>query len=827
MRVSLREEKLYLYGNAYVKYQDIELKAAYIELDLQNEEVFAKGIADSTGVSVGKPNFTQGNQSFESDSLRYNFSSENGIIFHIISKQGEGYLHSEKTKRHADEHIHLQDGKYTTCDAEHPHFYLALRKGIVVPEDKIVTGLAYMVVADVPIKFVGIPFGFFPNTTTRTSGIIIPTYGEEQKRGLFLRDFGWYQVLGEYADLSLKGDYYTNSSWASKNRLSYKWRYHFSGSLEFDYAADRDKNIDNYENKNNYKVIWSHRQDAKANPTQNFSANVNFSTSNYDRNYSYNTSDYLNNKTSSSISFTKRWPNTPFNLSLSANATQDKQTEKTNLSLPTGSFNMSSIYPLRSKSGTGQYKWYENISLNYSSSFKNELNTYNEVLFDPATRDSIKSGFSHSVPLGVNFKIGKVLTIGPSLNYEGRIYTRRIEYNNREIFEPETDINNNGVAIFDPLNGEYVYESDTLHGLWYEQAINPNISVSFTPKLYGMLISSKEDSYIEAIRHVMSPTAGFSFTPDMRGINNLDYYDTIYSVKNGELTPVKEYNYYEEELYSPPSSSSKNGSLRLALNNNLEMKVRPKNDTTGESKKVVLLDNLNFATTWSPFKDSLRWSPVTLSTGTKLFNNKLTIQVNGSFDPYSCDSLGKQYNQFYFKETNRPLRFKSLSVSSGFTLRSQQGDSKEGKGGKTEQEEISEEDIDQRNEYMEDDLDYVPGDVRGTYADFDIPWSLTVRHSFTLTKTGNVLKTIHTADLSGDFSLTPKWKIGGQTNFDIENKKVQHTSINIYRDLHCWEMRFSVSPFGERRYYSFTIQAKGSLLRDLKYEKKPNWYDNY
>ncbi len=816
MRVSMAEEKLYLFGDAYVKYQDIELKAYYIELDLDDEEVFAKGTVDTAGKAIGRPVFTQGAQNFESDSLRYNFSSENGIIYHIVSKQGEGYLHSEKTKRLSNEHIHLQDGKYTTCDAEHPHFYLALKKGIVIPEDKIVTGLAYMVIADVPIKFVGVPFGFFPNTVNRTSGILMPTYGEEQTRGFYLRDFGWYQVLGDYADLRMQGDYYTKGSWASKNMLSYKWRYHFSGSFGFNYAVSQDDDNEDIPRSTDYSLVWTHRQDPKANPTQNFSANVNFKSGNYDRNYSYNSEQYLTTKTTSSVSYTKRWPNSPFNLSLSANATQDKKTEKTLLNLPTGSFNMSSIYPFRRKSGTGQYKWYENISLTYSSSFRNELNTYNDVLFERATRDSIKSGFEHSVPLGVNFKVGKILTIGPSVNYQGRIYTRRIEYNNLARYDLETN--------------KYILRSDTLHGLWYEHAINPGISVSCTPKLYGMLVSTKEDSYVEAIRHVMSPSASFSFTPDMSMINNLDYYDTIYTIENGAETEFyKAYNYYDQELYSPPGINGRSGSIRLALNNNLEMKVRSKSDTTGKSKKVVLLDNLNFNTSYSPFADSLRWSDVSMTTGTRLFKNKLDIRMNGSFSPYSCDSLGIKYNRFYVNETGHLLRLKTLSVSMSFSLSSSQGGREESKGSGTKKTGATEpeEDITSENTYIEDDMDYVPGSVEGTYADFDIPWSLSVQHSWSLNKVGNKTNTTHTVSLSGDFSLTPKWKIGGRTNYDIANNELSYTQLSIYRDLHCWEMRFSVIPFGERRSYSFTIQAKGSLLRDLKYEKKPNWYDNF
>jgi lipopolysaccharide assembly outer membrane protein LptD (OstA) len=812
MRVSLRENKLYLFGDAYIKYQDIELKAFYIELDMQNEEVYARGTVDSLGSPIGRPLFTQGAQSFESDSLRYNFKTENGIIFHIVSKQGEGYLHSEKTKRHADEHIHLQDGKYTTCDADHPHFYMALRKGIVIPEDKIVTGLAYMVIADVPIKFIGIPFGFFPNTTTSTSGILMPTYGEEQTRGFFLRDFGWYQVLGDYADLEMRGAVYSKGSWNSTNRLRYTWRYHFSGFFGFDYGLTYDKNDESVAKQKSYKLKWSHRQDQKANPTQNFSANVDFSAGGYDRQYSSNPTDYLNNKTSSSVSYTKQWPNTPFNLSVSANAEQNKQTEAVNLHLPTGSFNMSSIYPFRNKNGKGKLRWWENLSLGYNSSFKNELSTYNDVLFDPATRDSIRSGFSHSIPIGLkNLKIGKIITIGPSLSYEGRVYTRRIEYNNRATFVQEQN--------------KYVEESDTIHDFFYEHAINPSISIIATPKLYGMLVSKKEDSYVEAIRHVLSPSATFSYTPDMSSINNVDYYDTIYKVTNAQRIPIRAYNYYDKELFSPPSARSRSGSLSLALNNNLEMKVRPRNDTTGESKKVVLLDNFDLRATYNPFLESLRWSEVSLNTGTRLFNNKLSITVNAGFSPYSCDSVGNRYNRFYYNESGKPLRFKNISISSGFSLRSAQSNEKGEKESGAEVVPLEEEE--NEDVYIEDDMDYVPGDVNGTYANFDIPWSLNVRHDFSFSKNGNRKSTLNTAVISGDFSLTSKWKIGASANIDIENKKMQYTTLNIYRDLHCWEMRFGVSPFGDRRYYTFTIQAKGSLLRDLKYEKKPNSYDDY
>jgi len=818
MRVAVDEQKLYLYGDAQVNYQNMELKASYIELDLGREEIFAKGLPDTAGIITGNPIFKQGSQDFQSDSMRYNFKTKSGIIYHIVIQEGEGYLHSERTKRHPNEHIHLEDGKYTTCDAEHPHFYLALTKAIVIPEDKIITGPAYLVVLDIPIRFLAIPFGFFPNTTERASGILLPTYGEERVRGFYLRDFGWYQVLGDYADFRIQGDAYSKGSWAVRNTLSYKWRYHFSGSFAFNYAVTDNSDAEDYATKKDYAIRWSHRQDPKANPTQNFSASVNFTSTDYDRNYSYNSDAYLNTSTNSSISYTKRWPNTPFNLSLSANASQNKQTRTVDLSLPTGSFNMSSIYPFRSKSGGGKYKWYENISLTYSSSFKNELSTYDSLMFKQETWGDMDNGFQHSVPLAINFKIGKLITITPSMSYTGVFFTKHIKIDN--------------LVEYDSITGEYIEDITEIKGLKYEHAINPSLGISFTPKFYGMLISTKEDSYIEAIRHVLSPSAGFSFTPDMNKINNVHYYDSLYYInEENEQEFYDTYNWYEQELYSPPSSNGRSGSLRLALNNNLEMKVRPRNDTTGESKKIVLLDNLNFSTAYNPFKDSLRWSDVSMVTGTKLFNNKLNITVNGRFSPYALDSISGnkvgEINTFYISRNKwKILRFTSLTVNTSFTLRSKQGSDSD--AGETQEETTPEEDIAYDEYYMEDDLYINPINETGVYVDFDIPWSVSVNHSYTISKTTLGKPNVsHTARLSGDISLTQKWKIGGQMNYDLELKKMSYTTLSIFRDLHCWEMRFSVIPFGRATSYSFTIQAKGSLLRDLKYEKKTHWYDNY
>ena len=807
IRVSLTGEKLYLFGNAQVKYENIELQANFIEIDYAREEVFARGVLDTAGIVTGSPIFTQGKESFESDSLKYNFNSENGIIYHIITEQGEGYLHSGKTKRHADGHIHLRDGKYTTCDAEHPHFYLALKKGIVIPEDKIITGHAYMVIADVPLQIIGIPFGFFPNTTQRASGLLMPTYGSEETRGFYLKNFGWYQVLGDYADWRIMGDYYTKGSWALRNSVAYKLRYRFSGRLAFNLAVNRIEDDLDYSQSNDYSFTWSHTQDPKANPTQSFSANVNFSSSEYEKNHSYNTTSYLTNNKTSSISFSKRWPGTPFNLSLSANANQNSQTKITDLSLPSGSFNMSSIYPLRRKDGSGSYKWYENLSLSYSANFRNLINSPDSVLWTTSTWSfkNMENGLQHSVPLAVNFKIGQIVTITPSLSYKGIIYSKKIL---RE-------------AYYDEANDEVFEVVDTVHGFNYLQAINPSIGISINPKIYGMYVSSKEDSYIEAVRHVITPQVGASYTPDMKKIMP-NYYDSLKYDYHGKDTLYRVYSPWEDEMYGVPSAFGQSGSIRLALNNNLEMKVRPKNDTTGESKKVVLLDNLNISTSYNPFAETFKWSDVSLVTGTRIFNNNLDIRLNARFSPYALGYKGNKVDTFYYKTNKRLLRFTNMTISSGFSIKSKAGK----KEGEKEENEPLENDV-LADDYMQGEMDFVAQNSAQGYVDFTIPWSLRFDYSYSISKTSSRPSTQQTLRVRGDFSLTPKWKIGGSTGYDFEAKEITFTTLNIYRDLHCWEMRFTIVPFGPRSSYSFTIQAKGSLLRDLKYEKEPNWYDKF
>jgi hypothetical protein len=807
MIISITGQILYLYGNANVKYTDIELTSNYIMLDLSRKEVFAKGLTDTAGNVSGTPVFKQGSESFESDSMKYNFDTKKGIIYNIITKQGEGYFHSEKTKRLANEHIHAMKNKYTTCDAKHPHFYLALNKALVIPEDKIVSGSAYLVVQDVPLPLF-IPFGFFPNTTRRSSGILIPTYENDATRGVGLRQGGWYQVLNDYADLTVLVNYYSRGSWGLNSTLTYRWKYHFGGSFTFDYNLNKLNDEVGSMPLKDYAIRWNHSQDSKSSPNQSFSAGVNFSSRENDRRNSYSYQEYTQNTTNSSINYSRNWPKSGANLSLSASATQNKATNITNVNLPTGSFNIGTKYPFRKEGGSGKYKWYENISISYRSQFRNDVTTYDSLLFKNEVFSKMENGFKHEIPVAVNFKIGKMITLGPSFTYTGMAYSRHI---------------NKTVEYVNDTIHEYF---DTIPSLAYIHAINPSAGISFTPKIYGMFVSKRDDSYIKAVRHVMSPSASFSFTPDMREVNP-NYYDVFHFTNDtGALIYNEVYSEYNKEPYGVPSSYGKSGSLRLALNNNLEMKVMPKNDTTGKPKKVVLLDNLNFASGYNPFRETFKWDPVSFSTGTRIFKNKLDIRVNGSLDPYAIDSVGRRIDKYYNHKSGLLFRLTNISVSSGFTLQSEQGKKGKSDTADDETEQPKEENdarIDESNE-----MDFVPGTTSGGYVDFDIPWSLRVSYSWSYSKSGLEKSVSHTVNFSGDLNITKNWKIGFSSGYDIKEKDMIFTSLNFYRDLHCWEMSFGVVPFGERRSYSFNIHAKSSLLQDLKYDLKPNtWYDKF
>ncbi len=825
--LSLDSRIVELYGGAHITYEDIVLEADYIRYEMDRNLVIANGLPDSTGVIAGNPVFTDENNSFNSKLLKYNFKTQKGYIEEVITEQEGGYLHAEQTKKQANGHIHIKDGKYTTCDAEHPHFYIALTKAISMPGDKIVSGPAYIVLAGVPLPL-GIPFGFFPNSKTKTSGLLIPQYGDEQRRGFFLRDGGYYFAMNDYMDLRVTGDIYTNGTWGLRMGSNYRLNYKFSGNLRLQYFKNVTgfKSIEEtYSVSRDYSIGWSHSQDSRANPTSSFRASVNLSSSSYDKNHTRNINSVMTSTKQSSISYTKSWPGSPFNLSASLNHSQNNRTKAVNLTMPKIALNMTRITPFKRKSATGPQKWYENIQLSYTSLLENRITTVDSLLFTSSVWDDMKNGYKHTIPLSFNLKPFKKVpalqsfAITPSMNYNGMVYTRQTYKFISGYDETEDD----GLITFKPV------VTDTLiNKISYAQSFFPSISSGFAPRIYGMYQFSG-DGRLEAIRHVMTPSASFSYVPDMTAFQ-ADYYRAVYDEVNFDTVEV--YSIYEGQIYGTPTSRGASGSLNLSLRNNIEAKMRSKNDTVDELEKVKLLDNLSFSTSMNLFHtDTLtpRWRPVSLNGNTRLFKNKLNLSFRGVMDPFGFDSIRSRTAETYFSQTGKPIRLTNASITAGFSFKSQSGKKDEDqsdRSGMNQESRLNNPDM-AGSDPLAAGYDPAADDYYGDYVDFDIPWSVRVDYSFSYSKPKFDVKVIQTLRASGDFSLSPNWKIGFNTGYDLDRKQFTTTNLSIYRDLHCWEMRMSVVPFGTYKSYNFQINAKSSILSDLKYNKRKSWYDNF
>lgn len=816
-----------LFGNGRIVYEDITLEAAYIRYEIEDNLVEAIGMPDSSGTIVGNPVFTDENNTFESKELKYNFKTQKGYIKEVVSEQEGGYLHSEETKKQSNGHVHLKNGKYTTCDAAHPHFYIAITKGISMPGDKIVSGPAYIVLADVPLPL-GIPFGFFPNSRTKSSGILIPKYGEEARRGFYLNEGGYYFAMNDYMDLRVTGDIYTNGTWGVRVGSTYKVNYKFSGLVNLKYFKNITgyKNIEGYYDvSRDYAIGWSHGQDSRANPNSSFRASVNLSSSSYDKNHTRNINSVMRNTKQSSISYTKTFPNSPFNLSASVNQSQNSSTKLVSLTLPKFSLNMARINPFKRKGGTGPKRWYEDIQFSYSSILENRISTYDSLLFTSEVFDDMRNGYKHNIPLSLSIKPFRQtpalqsFAITPSMNYNGIFYSKQThkwasyEYD----YDESGEVSDSRTVINDTIIGKYSYA----------QSLLPSISSGFAPKIYGMY-QFKGDGRLDVIRHVMTPSASFSYVPDMSAFQG-DYYRDVYDPED-DSTILETYSIYEDQIYGTPTFNGASGSLSLALRNNVEAKMRSKVDTIDELEKVKLLDNFNFSTSYNIFhKDTLTpaWRPVSFNGNTRLLKNKLNLSFRGVLDPFGYNEVRARTSETYYSQTGNLVRLTNASVTAGYSLQSKSKNegSKAGQEALDRESQLNNPDMAGRdpNEYYDPNMD----DYYGDYVDFEIPWSLRVDYSFSYQKPKDISSVVQTLRASGDFSLSPNWKIGFNTGYDLDKKQFTTTNLSIYRDLHCWEMRISVVPFGTYKSYNFQISAKSGILSDLKFNKRNNWQDNF
>ena len=800
IKISVLDKEMILYKNGFLKYLSTELKADSITLDMTDNIAYAIGMTDSAGVVSGKPVFKDGSQEFESTDLKYNFKTEKGFIKNIITQQGEGYVQGKLTKKISDDVFCIKNGKYTTCDNhDHPHFFVALNKAKLIKDSKVISGFAYLNIAGVPLPL-AIPFGFFPITSKATSGILMPTYGEEKLRGFNLRDGGYYWNINDYVDATITGTIYTNGSWGLNLGSNYRLRYKFNGNFAYSMSKNHtsEKGTPDYTESSDWAVRWTHSQDPKANPYTTFSASVDMSSaSNNYYNSGTNINDIANQRKQSSISWSKKWPDKPFSLTTSFNHNQNSQDTTITLSFPNVNFRVSNIYLFRRKERVGEIKWYENIGFTYSSEIKNSIHTKEDQLgesFKHIARDW-DNGFQHSIPLSTSINLAKDLAVSPSISYKGVAYLSSIRKGN---------------WVEDSTMANYGYTPiDTIYGMHYAHNYTTSLSLSYNPTVYGMYQFTKPESKVFAIRHVVRPSASVSYGPNL-GVDPDNYWKT-YLDKNGN---EQKYSIFEGKVYGTPTGSERSkqtGSLSLSLDQNVEMKVRNDQDTTGKEayKKIKLLESFRLSSSYNIFADSMNWSNISMSARTKIFNGKININLSGTIDPYAITADAKRIDKYH----GGVGRLTNLSASTGIQFSADDGEKKEEKNEKL------------NGHYNE-------------YTDFDVPWNISLDYTFNYSKNYSpnpavgATKPLSESTISqmvrinGDFSLTPKWKIGWSSGYDFQQKEVTATSFNLSRDLHCWEMTFSCIPFGTHQSYNFQINVRSSLLKDLKLMKRDSWYDN-
>jgi len=805
-------QKVYMYKGGVVNYQTIELKADYIVLDLANKEVYAEGLPDSTGTKVGTPVFKDGTEEFASKTLRYNFDSKKGIIVDVKTKEGDGYVHSALTKKISPSEFVLRKGKYTTCDADPPHFYLRMTKAKVISNKKIITGPAYMVLEDFPIYFPMIPFGYFPNSSTYTSGILIPTYGEEQTRGFFLREGGYYWAANEFFDLAVRGDIYSKGSWATKVHSNYRVRYRYNGSFDFSYNLNKYSEVPlpDARTTKGFSLMWTHSQDTKANPSRTFSANVNFSTSSFDKENSLTVQSYLQTTKSSSISYSKRFENSPFNLSLNLRHSQNSIDTTMSLSLPELTFNMSKVNPfklIKMDNRTGAaIKWLDKISFSYSGNLKNSITAKEKVILKQSLVRDWQNGIRHSIPISLpTFNLLKYINLSPSFNYSERWYTNIVN----KSYDPN---------YINPIPyGLAHVRTDTVYG--FKRNYDYSYSLSTTTNIYGMYIMRNPNSRIKAIRHKITPSASFSYTPDF-GQQKFGFWGT-YIDGNGK---VVNYNHYANGVFGS-AGNVESGAITFSLNQNLEAKVLEVNDSTKTKddkpiyKKVKIIDNLGISASYNMIADSFKLTPFSVSARTTV--KGVSVNMGANLNPYIVNKNGRPLDQYTWndpntKGINKLGRLTNANLSFGMNF--------ESKKGKKEADE---------NKKKIDEDKALPGSY-SEYVDFNIPWSFRFDYSFFYTNSFIPIspqypkpKTINQSlNLSGRLNLTEKWNMDMNTNFDIQAMKFSFTTLNVSRSLHCWSMSFGFVPFGPRKSYSFNMAATSSILRDLKISKQSSWRDN-
>lgn len=818
IRASLDGKKIWLYGDAKIVYGDIELESEEILIDYGANTLTAHGIRDSLGQRVGYPVFKNGSELYETKDIVYNFKTRRASISEVVTQQGEGYLHAGKAFKNEKNEILSVHNSYTTCSLEHPHFLIHATKTKAIPNDKIVAGPFYMEFNGIPLP-IGFLFGMFPSQRQASSGIIFPSYGEERRRGFNLRQGGYFFNISEYMKLAITGDIYSKGGHALYLNSNYMKRYHYNGSFNFSYSKNPNS-VDQIENQSftrDFRITWSHSPQSKG--TGRFAASVNAATNTFNQNnnlmsgtsgdlYTQSLSN-ISTKLSSNISYSKKFSGTPFSMGVNMSHNQDLQTKVVDLQLPTVSLNMTNIYPFQRKNSTGTSPL-DNFSVSYTMNAANRVTNNLGRLTPTATKDSIipfsmsslptliengRYGMRHTLPMSFSFKALSFFTVSPSINYEEKWYGEKYTWGKN-------------------ADGEIV-KTDTIKG--FTRVANYSFSTGINTRIYGMYLVKNKASRVKAIRHIMNPSVSFSYTPDFT--NNREYFDAfdITSATTGKTT--KTYKSRHEGSVYGGSNTGRASSIGFSLGNNVEMKVQGAKDSV--ARKVMLLNNLSLSTSYNIIADSFRLAPVSIAANTNILDNLINLNVSGTLDPYRYftnptaeKKVERRYDYLVWKDgqigriTNAAL---ALSTNLNPKARNKQT---------TSREKISKSNLpEQEKQHMLQNPD--------TYVDFDIPWSLNLGYNLSYSHTANTSPTItQTLQMSGDVSLSQKWKVTYSSGYHFEAGEFTQTSLGISRDIHCWTMRVNWVPFGRFQSFNFTINVKASVLQDLKLERRKPFYDN-
>lgn len=783
----------HLYKGAKVKYQDFELSADYIRLDRNKKQIFASGVIDHNGKYVGRPIVMTGSESPKTvDSLLYDYEKQEGNTYGIMTDVEGGFIQAKVVRKNLYDEMSLYHGLYSTCNLPEPHthFGIFLSKGIVT-KNQIIAGPSYLVLQNIPLKFIGFPFAFFPKPDKRSSGFLFPSFGEDYTRGFAMRDIGWYLAFNDYWDSEVRGSLYSKGSWEASINTRYTVNYKYNGGFNIRYASTKAgvEGTDNYGTNKDFNVTWNHTQRQEANPGTSFSANVNFGTGSYFRNTGANGTNTYNditkNNMSSSISYGKVFADGKVNFTSSLSHRQDMSTGNVYLQLPNFSLNVSSFNPFDSKDRVDEQKWYQRINVGYSLQGTNTLNTGDSTLFTKQTLKKFTNGFQHNIPISLSLNAFKYFQFNTSVNYTERWYlqsTRQRMENTKEGY----------IAVLDTVQG-------------FRRAYDYSVSTGLSTKIYGKY---PKIGKIQAIRHVITPSVNINYRPD--------FSDAMYGFYKNYVDQygiINRYSIFDKNVYGSPSAGKSMG-IGFSVDNNIEAKIKSKSDTTdGGIKKVPLLQGLSISGNYNFVADSMKLSPLNFSGRTALFGEKINVNFNGTFDPYAIDQAGQRYNKYVINE-GKLARLTNFGLSFDYSL-----NPKAAKNRNNNIDSLRSQIGSNMTPEQAQALSRISADPNA-FVNFSIPWNLAGSFSFQYSKPGQVSTITSTVNIHGDVSLTPKWKVTFNSGFDLKAKEITLTQFNIYRDLHCWDIAIGWTPFGRYQSYNFTIRAKSSILQDLKLSKR-------